>query len=256
VNRGEVVGGLTPVASRKVRASARLFDKKEFKQRIIVKFGNAQTSGWKMNGKRIKQTLLLTCLVLIVSLNQVYAKCTDRRAPGVDWSGCKKTNKMLDDSNFNGARLVKTNMSLSSATNSQFNNSDLTKAAGYRADFDQVTLQNSIMTKSEFSRATFRDATISDVDWSKAELGRVDFSGAELKNVSFVYSNISRVRFANAKLKDVDFWRAYTYRTRFEDVDLSQVQRLSQLQLEIACGNANTRLPEDRLMPDNWPCEE
>ena len=78
----------------------------------------------------------------------------------------------------------------------------------------------------------------------------------QLKNVSFEYSNISRARFGDAILNGVDFWRAYTYRTHFEDVDLRLVQRLSQLQLEIACGNANTRLPEDRLMPDSWPCEE
>jgi hypothetical protein len=33
----------------------------------------------KMEAKKLNKTLLLICLALLVSLNQAYAKCTDRR---------------------------------------------------------------------------------------------------------------------------------------------------------------------------------
>jgi hypothetical protein len=47
---------------------------------------------------------------------------------------------------------------------------------------------------------------------------------------------------------------AYTYRTRFEATDLSQVTGLTQEQLEAACGDDETRLPEGLAVPAGWPC--
>jgi len=80
-----------------------------------------------MKGKKIKQTLLLACLLLIVSINQAYAKCSDKHAPGVDWSGCKKTNKMLDGSNFTGSRFDNANMTSSSLDKGNFTDASLIK---------------------------------------------------------------------------------------------------------------------------------
>lgn len=194
--------------------------------------------------------------ILLVSAATVDADCYDKRAPGIDWSGCKKTNKMLDDSDFSDSNMVKTDMTRSSATASSFRNADLTKAVGYRANFDRVDLTNTILTKSEFSRASFKNAKIKNVDWSKAELGRIDFSGAKLDNVSFIYTNLSRAEFANAELSGVDFKGAYTYLTHFEGVDLRQVKNLSQMQLDLACGDSETRLLPTFWMPDSWPCSE
>jgi len=94
------------------------------------------------------------------------------------------------------------------------------------------------------------------VDWSKSELGRVDFSDARLKDVNFQFSNISRAIFSGASLSDVDFKGAYTYLTHFEGLDLRQVRNLTQIQIDMSCGNLETRLPEGRWIPDTWPCVE
>jgi uncharacterized protein YjbI with pentapeptide repeats len=222
-------------------------------------------------------TLLSIGLVTVIAvmwMPSVEAGCFDRRQPGMDWSGCSKTNKMLDDSNFNGSRfddanlslssldnskfkgasLVKTDMTRATARNTYFEDADLTKSVGYRAIFDRATLKNSTMIKSEYFRASFRAAHIEDVDWSKSELGRADFTAARLDKVSFKFSNLSRVLFADAQLVAVDFYGAYTYLTHFEGVDLRQVTNLSQLQIDLSCGNLETKLPEGRWVPDTWPC--
>lgn len=212
----------------------------------------------------------------IMGTKSAVAACNDKRAPGVDWSGCKKTSKMMGGSNFSGGRfdeanfydslldgvdfrgasLVKTDLSRVNAARSHFDNSDLSKAVGYRANFDGATVVRSRLLKSEFSRATFIDARVVDVDWSRSELGRADFSNAHLQNVNFMYSNLSRAIFAGASLDNVVFFGAYTYLTHFEDTDLSAVSQLSQEQLDIACGNDKTRLPTGLTRPDSWPCEE
>lgn len=225
----------------------------------------------------ILQNALSFVLILgLLPAGSALAKCSDRRAPGIDWSGCKKTSKMMgesnfsggrfddanlalsqvDDSNFTGASLVKTDLTRSSAVRSKFIDADLTKAVGYRANFDHAVLRNTKLTKSEFSRAHFKSAVITDVDWSKSELGRVDFSGARLRNVDFSFSNLSRVVFGNSRLDNVSIAGAYTYLTHFEDTDLTGFRDLTQEQIDLACGNGRTRLPSDRRMPDSWPCEE
>jgi uncharacterized protein YjbI with pentapeptide repeats len=225
----------------------------------------------------VKHLAILLCLLTWAAANPAVAGCYDKRSPGMDWSGCKnKSHKMLDDSNFSGSRfnntnlyrstldrsnfegasMVKANMARATARGSHFVDADLSKSVGYRAIFDGATLERTNLTKSEYFRASFRDSKISDTDWSKSELGRMNFSSARLDGVSFQFTNLSRVIFSGAILKDVDFRRAYTYLTHFENVDLRKVINLSQLQLDLSCGDQTTQLPEGRSMPDTWPCEE
>jgi hypothetical protein len=42
--------------------------------------------------------------------------------------------------------------------------------------------------------------------------------------------------------------------TRFEGADLSGTTGLTQEQIEIACGNDETKLPADIKTPASWPC--
>jgi uncharacterized protein YjbI with pentapeptide repeats len=220
--------------------------------------------------------LLLILLSSSVFTNTVNADCDDKRSPGMDWSGCKKMNKMLDNqnfssskfdntnlslsnldnSNFTGASLVKTDLTRASLNQSIFSHADLTKSVGYRASFNGAVFLKTSMTKSEFSRASFQGAKFTEVDWSRAELGRANFSNARLKDVNFEYSNLSRARFNEAILTNVNFSGAYTYLTHFENVDLSMTSKLSQAQLEKACGNDKTQLPQGLERPASWHCTE
>ena len=128
----------------------------------------------------LKKLVILVGLLILAASNPAVAGCYDKRSPGMDWSGCKKTNKMLDDSNFSGSRfdytnltrstlddsnfkgasMVKANMTRATARGSRFVDADLTKAVGYRAVFDGATLEKTNLTKSEFFRASFRDSKI------------------------------------------------------------------------------------------------
>jgi hypothetical protein len=39
-------------------------------------------------------------------------------------------------------------------------------------------------------------------------------------------------------------------------VDLSQAHDLTQVQVDMACGNDQTKLPAGLTMPSHWPCAE
>ena len=71
--------------------------------------------------------------LLVMTANPAVAGCFDDRAPGMDWSGCKKTNKILDDSNFSGSRFDDAILAMSSLDDSNFKGASLVKADMTRA---------------------------------------------------------------------------------------------------------------------------
>jgi uncharacterized protein YjbI with pentapeptide repeats len=99
-------------------------------------------------------------------------------------------------------------------------------------------------------------AKFDNVDLSGAELGRTNFTNAELDGVNFEFANLARAIFIGSRLVNVDFSGSHTFLTHFEDANLTGVTQLSQMQLEIACGNEGTQLPKGLERPVSWPCEQ
>ncbi len=220
--------------------------------------------------------LFLPVILISAMAGSANAGCEDDRKPGMDWSGCQKTHKILDKENFTGsqfhqtnlsssnlketdftrANMIKVNLTRSQLDRARFDRTDLFKAEGYRASFVGARFNDARLSKSEFSRADFSKATFENIDWEKAELGRADFTGAKLKQVNFDYTDLSRSRFSDATISEVYFTRAYTYLTKFEAVDLRRAVNLTQPQLDMACGDDRTLLPDGLVASVNWPCEE
>lgn len=203
-----------------------------------------------------------------------HAGCSDKPKPKVDWSKCTKMKLVLRNDDLNGAVFRHANLSstdLAGASLREANlvgailnrarlreadlaGADLTKVEGSRTDFQNATLTDAVLTKSELFRANFSGAALNDAILSKAELGRAVFAGADLTGADLSFSNIARADFTNAKLMNVSLQRAYTFLTRIEGVDLSQSIGLTQEQLDLACGDNETRLPAGLEKPTSWPC--
>src|SRR5579863_10292730 len=66
-----------------------------------------------------------------------------------------------------------------------------------------------------------------------------DFSGASFRN-----ADLSNADFAHAKLDNADFAGARLSSASFRGADLSHVKGLTQMQLDEACGDAATKLPQ------------
>ena len=77
-----------------------------------------------------------------------------------------------------------------------------------------------------------------------------------MDGVSLRYAYIARANFSGVNLARVNLGGAYMLRTRFEGADLSQAEGLTQQQIEIACGDDKTKLPNDLQRPAAWPCAE
>ncbi|NEK55267.1 pentapeptide repeat-containing protein, partial [Rhizobium leguminosarum] len=48
--------------------------------------------------------------------------------------------------------------------------------------------------------------------------------------------------------------RAFMFLTHIEGLDLSAATGLEQAQIDLACGDASTKLPVGLSAPTTWPC--
>ncbi len=105
-------------------------------------------------------------------------------------------------------------------------------------------------------RSNFTDAVLINVNFTKAELGRADFTGADITGTKFALANLARADFSKAKFSGpIDFANSFLYLTRIEGLDLSAATGLAQWQIDMSCGDGNTKLPSGLTASANWPCE-
>jgi uncharacterized protein YjbI with pentapeptide repeats len=201
--------------------------------------------------------------------------CRSAASAGIDWSRCDKKLLMLGGSDLSGARLGEADFTATDLMNTRLDGADFEKArliraslAGasakaarfarveaYRTSFQNLDAPGASFESAELQRSDFRGATLSKANFTKAELGRSQFDGAELGGVSFALASLARADFRGAKLSaPVNFDRAFLFLARLEDIDLSAATGLAQSQIDMACGNAATVLPEGLSRPKTWPC--
>ncbi len=205
------------------------------------------------------------------------ASCRADAAAQIDWSECNKRLLMLGGSildgadlhgtdftytdlrgsslnkaNFEKAKLIRTSLA-----SSQLQDANLVKIEAYRSDFSDVNAENAKFVNAEMQRANFQNAKLVNTDFTKAELGRADFEGAMLTGTKFSMANLSRARFEGAKFTGpIDFENSFLLLTRIEGLDLSSATGLDQKQIDIACGDDKTKLPQGLNKPGSWPCPE
>ena len=214
--------------------------------------------------------------VLLAATSGASAGCKDAPAPGVDWHGCNKQLIQLDNTDlaganlesaflsgthFRGTNLAKSNFQMSELVRTSFDGADLSganleKALAARATFKAAKLAGIRLVKVEFQRVNFEGADLSGAEIEEAELMRSSFAGANLSNANFTGATLARSIFTGANLAGAHFERAYLYWARFEGVDLSAVSGLTQEQIDITCGDKDTKLPSGLTAPARWPCGE
>lgn len=213
--------------------------------------------------------------VLFTQVPTASAACGDNPEPGVDWSRCEKEKKILQgqnlergkfiqtdfnggnlaEVNFSGAILIRANFMRASLKDANLEGADLAKAIGHRALFQHANMTAAILTKAEMSRAKFTGANLTFANLSKADLSRANLAESELRRADFRFANISRALFKGATINETNFEGAYTLLTHFEGVDLTKAKGLTQPQIDIACGDEDTKLPAGLTRPADWPCD-
>ena len=204
------------------------------------------------------------------------ADCGADAGPGVDWTECVKKVLILSGSDFNGAILTGTDFTSTDLRDSNLLAANMEKATlvraslagshakgtnfsrieAYRTDFGKMDAQGAIFNSAEVQRSSFAGSNLTNVDFTKAEMGRAQFGDADISGSKFALSNLARADFRKAKFTGpLDFAGAFFFLTRIDGLDLSQATGLAQWQIDMACGDANTKLPAGLNPAANWPCK-
>ncbi len=203
------------------------------------------------------------------------ADCGSMASPQLDWQDCTKKNLMLQGSDLEGANLVGTDFSLTDLAGANVKSANLEKATlvraslegahaeganfakieAYRSSFANIAADGASFAGAELQRANFAGARLAGASFEKAELGRADFDKAVLTGAKFSFANLSRADLSGATFETTPmFDRAFMFLTHIEGLDLSAATGLEQAQIDLACGDASTKLPAGLSAPTTWPC--
>ncbi|WP_425336115.1 pentapeptide repeat-containing protein [Sinorhizobium numidicum] len=203
------------------------------------------------------------------------ADCKSSSAAGTDWHDCNKRQLMLGGSDLEGANLVNTDFTLTDLRGANLASANLEKATlvraslagakadkanftrveAYRGNFSGISAENASFVSAELQRTEFAGARLMGADFEKAELGRANFDKAVLTGTQFPMANLARADLSGAVFEgSIDFSRAFMFLTRIESLDLSAAKGLQQEQIDLACGDAATKLPAGLSAPAKWPC--
>ncbi|MBA2589849.1 MAG: pentapeptide repeat-containing protein [Alphaproteobacteria bacterium] len=96
---------------------------------------------------------------------------------------------------------------------------------------------------ADLSNTCVKDHDLHGADFTGADATLMCMSFANFTGVSFRGAELSGANLAGAKMDGADLTGAGTSITSFLGTDLTKVKGLTQKQLDIACGDATTRLP-------------
>jgi len=201
--------------------------------------------------------------------------CQSSPSPGTDWRDCDKSNLILQGGDLESANLAGTNFTMTDLRGANLNSANLenatlvrtslagasaekanfAKVEAYRCSFSGVSAEGASFAGAELQRVNFSQARLAGASFEKAELGRANFDKAVLTGTRFSLANLSRADLSGAIFEGpLEFGRAFMYLTRIEGLDLSAASGLQQAQIDIACGDAATKLPAGLSAPASWPC--
>ena len=137
-------------------------------------------------------------------------------------------------------------------------NADLRNRALNKANLSGAYLVGARLDNSALVGADLSGAHLAGADFSAANLERADLTGADLTRTMLGGSRLrhailSRARLSDAKLADADLTGARLEGTRLQGAELAQARGLTQEQLDQACGNQVTILPNGLRLS---PCKE
>lgn len=225
--------------------------------------------------KRTARLVPVIAGALALGSSAASAACGDSVAPGVDWRGCEKQLIVLSGSDLNGANLSDVDFTSTDLRDSSLLAANLEKATlvraslarskakganfnrieAYRTNFSNLDAEGATFASGEMQRSQFTQANLANADFTKAELGRAQFDGANLAGAKFALANLARVDFRTARFDaPIDFTNAFFFLVRIEGLDLSKAKGLAQWQIDMACGDAGTVLPQGLTPGADWPC--
>jgi hypothetical protein len=117
----------------------------------------------------------------------------------------------------------------------------------------RANLMGANLSGADLTRANLSDASLYSANLSGANLMGANLSGAHLSDANLSGANLYFANLSGADLYRVNLSGADLYRPNLSGANLLGAKNLTQTQLDKACGNADTKLPEGLTLK---PCSK
>ena len=174
-------------------------------------------------------------------------------------SGCDLSNKAmngirLNNANLSGSIFNNSNLSGGTLDGSNLTGAHFRGALMYRVTGDSVTMPRAILEDATLTEANLTNVKLANAKLSRANLSRAIFSDADFEGADFNEANLTSAQFNSGQFRNARFGSANLQNASFDNADFSgadmyQVQSLTQVQLDTACGDERTRLPFGLSLP-------
>lgn len=184
---------------------------------------------------------------------------SDRSIPRIILRDANVSGSLFNRSNLSGGEFYSSNMS-----NTHFRKAFLARVRGESVNLAKAELRDATLTEANLYRSIFIKADLKRADMVRGEFKLGNFSGADLTSATatganFEGSHFVKSRFDHAALDEAVLDKAVFHGVQFGNAslanatmaeadfsgsDLSLTKGLTQEQLDTACGNAATELPE------------
>lgn len=232
-----------------------------------------ENSIMRFNLKRLGLTLGLASMLCSTSaLAQIHVNARVNMSGSC--SPCDLSNRSmprvsLQDSNFSNSNFSRSNLSGGTFHRSNLQGASFHKAYLLRVKGGNVNMRNAVLRGSTLLQAELINSDISHVDLRHADMSNGNFhksrfmfsnlTGADALQTRFIAADFSNAKLDHADFTDAVFDNAVFIRTKFGDADLttatflganfssanlSNVTGLTQEQIDFACGDARTQLPD------------
>lgn len=199
----------------------------------------------------------------LAEVNLPNANLQNASLAGADLRGANLSKSNLKDADLSAAELREADLSNAQLQESDLSHANLvgTNMAGailWRANLEEAVLIDAFLSNAKLENADLSNAELTGADLHGADLTEANFTESDLWNTQLVDANFTDANLSLAKLSGADFKGA-----RLQNTDLSGAElvdegfqtgitpwpivkaiNLSQVQLNEACGDKNTRLPK------------
>jgi uncharacterized protein YjbI with pentapeptide repeats len=159
-------------------------------------------------------------------------------------SGANLSGATLFNANLIGANLSGATLSTTKLIGANLSGTNLVGAHLGGAILLAANLSDANLGKANLSNAKLPSADLSNAHLLGANLSGANLGGANLTGAILLEANLTGAELSGANLTGAILLAANLSDAKLPSADLSKAKNLTQTQLDKACGNANTKLPE------------
>jgi uncharacterized protein YjbI with pentapeptide repeats len=174
--------------------------------------------------------------------------------PGANLSGANLRGADLDSADLNSAYLSGANLSGANLLGARLTGANLTGANLSRVDLTGADLTGANLGLADLNGAYLSSANLTGANLGGAKLGSADLTGANLGGVNLNGANLSGAYLIGADLNGANLRGANLLGANLRGAHLTGAKNLIQTQLNEACGNSETELPEGLGLTLPKPC--